>query len=239
MVAAIVNAATAQNSFSAHDARSSGMGGCFSVDTVGNHVRLAYRQPFGLGTVADKHIDGALRLKGGGVAMASYTHHGSSDYYRQQALMGYGLRLASWLRGGTRIGFHRVATSSPYYEPQWNVVGEAYLLARVAGKVRFALLLGTHPEGGEPNRRGTLQVGYSLPQVEIVAEAEATDKVRVRVGAEYNYREVVFLRAGVATGPVVATCGVGLKYKYFSFDFGVESHNILGLSPHTSLTLWL
>lgn len=239
LMATVCQVATAQSSLSAHDARSSGMGGCFMPDRDRGYVRVAYRQAYGLNELADKYIAAAVAVGKVGLASASYMHHGNLDYHRQQAVVGYGMQLSQWLQGGAKVGVGHIGTASLDYEPQWNAVAEVYASVAIGNKVSLTLLGGTHPEQLQPSGRWVAQVAYTLPQVVVAVEGELTDRPRVRMGMEYHYREVLFVRAGVATAPVVATCGVGVRFGRWCFDLAVEEHAVLGFSPHTSLTLWL
>ena len=88
--------------------------------------------------------------------------------------------------------------------------------------------------------RAHAQVAYRpVSQVLAVVEAESEDRIKIRFGMEYNYSGLLFFRAGFATNPLTAAFGLGVKYRWLSIDIGVETHRVLGMTPHTSLTLWL
>ncbi len=57
-----------------------------------------------------------------------------------------------------------------------------------------------------------------------------------KAGVEYRVVEVLYLRAGVSTGPVLNTFGFGLNLKQFRLDIASSYHSVLGYSPHVSLT---
>ena len=52
----------------------------------------------------------------------------------------------------------------------------------------------------------------------------------------YQVIEVLYIRAGVATTPVVASFGLGLKIKALRIDIATSYHTTLGLSPSLSVS---
>ena len=229
--------ATSQTTLAAHDARSSAMGGCFMPDTSGRCLRVAWRGQYLLPGLADRHLAVALPAGRTGLATMGYTHHGNADYHRQQASAGYTLRAAAWLRMGAAVGVDFTGTSNPDYETRLHAAAEAYACATVADGLTLTLLAGSHPEQLRPRRRLAAQAAYTAARLTTVAEAELTDRVRARIGMEYNYRETLFVRAGLSTAPLTVGGGLGFGLGRYSLDIGIEEHPVLGLSPHLALTL--
>lgn len=62
-----------------------------------------------------------------------------------------------------------------------------------------------------------------------------TSPATVRSGIEYQPMDILYLRAGISTGPTVSTFGFGLFLNNFQFDFASSFHSVLGFSPHVSL----
>ena len=61
----------------------------------------------------------------------------------------------------------------------------------------------------------------------------------MRMGMEYDYRGTLFFRAGMATNPMTATFGIGVRMSRLTVDVGASVHRVLGVTPQTTLTLWL
>lgn len=236
---ALGQSATAQTLLTAHSARNSAMGGCLSADDTAGHVRLSYRQAYLLPELADKTLTMALPTGHIGRIEAGYTHHGNTDYFEHLAEAAYSLRVTGWLWAGIAAHYLHIGTSDPHYEHQQWISATGGLHADVGQRLRMSVIAGSCP-GTDTHRYRILFQGayHPTPQLLTVIEADYQALWRIRFGMEYNYSGSVYVRAGMATNPITAAVGLGLRYRSYSFDLGAELHNTLGLTPSTSLTLW-
>lgn len=62
------------------------------------------------------------------------------------------------------------------------------------------------------------------------------DKARIKAGVEYQAVKNLYVRAGVAGAPIEFSFGLGYKWKVISIDAGSSYHQLVGWSPHFSLT---
>lgn len=231
--------ATAQTILTAHSARNSAMGGCLSIDDTARHIRLSYQQAYLLPELADKTLEMVLPTGAVGRIEAAYTLHGNSDYFEHQADAGYCLRVTGWLQAGIAAQYLHIGTSDPHYERQQWLSATGSLLADVGQSLRMSVMAGSCPGTDSHRYRLMMQGAYRpLPQLLTMVAAEYQALWRVRFGMEYCYSGSVFIRAGMATNPITAAVGLGLRYRNYSFDLGAELHNTLGLTPSTSLSLW-
>lgn len=216
------------------------MGGCFMADDTVRRLTVDYRRPYMLAEMAEKGVSVVWPTGGVGILGAAYRRSGGSSYSEQRATAGYVLRAAPWLKVAVAAQYLHMGTSDAYYEPQQWLAATAAVQAMVGGQVSFTLLGGTRPwDGGHP-WRAHAQVAYRpVVQVIAVVEAEAEERMRMRFGMEYHYRGALFFRAGMATNPLTATFGIGMRYRMLSIDICVGTHRTLGITPQTSLTLWL
>lgn len=53
---------------------------------------------------------------------------------------------------------------------------------------------------------------------------------QLSAGFEYELKQYFFIRAGMITNPFTPTFGVGYTIENFTFDFGINKHQILGYS---------
>ena len=216
------------------------MGGCFMVDDTSRRLTVDYRRPYMLAEMAENGVAVVWPTGGMGILGAAYCRSGGSSYREQRATAGYVLRAAPWLKVAVAAQYLHIGTSDAYYEPMQWLAATAAVQATVGGRVSFALLGGTRPWDSSRPWRAHLQMAYRLvTQVLTVVEAEAEERIRLRLGMEYHYNGVLFFRAGMATNPLTATFGVGVRYRMLSIDIGAETHRMLGITPQTSLTLWL
>lgn len=237
---ALCGTAYGQYQNTAHGARSSAMGGCIVPDDTVRRLTVDYRRTYMLAEMSDKGVEAVWPTGRIGIAGASYSRYGSSGYREQNATAGYALRVAPWLKVGVAAHYMHVGTSDAYYEPKQWLAATAGMQATLDGRLYFTLLGGTRPWAIQRPWRAHAQVAYRpASQVLAVVEAESEDRIRMRFGMEYNYSGLLFFRAGFATNPLTAAFGLGVKYRWLSIDIGVETHRVLGMTPHTSLTLWL
>lgn len=231
--------ATAQFIPVAHSARSSAMGGCFLTDFDERHLDIGYRQGFMLAGMADKRLSLVWPTGKIGVATVSYLHHGNLDYHEQQVAAGYAVRPWPWLLAGVSATYLNLGTSDPHYSPRHWLAATAYVQASLGANTTVAAIAGTRPWDDTHPYQLHLQVRHS-PTVGLTAvvEGEMEECARLRMGIEYCYEKMVFFRVGAATAPLMATFGVGFRHRAVSIDLGAEVHQTLGLTPHSTLTLW-
>ena len=222
-----------------HNARSSAMGGCFVAKTDVGSVSLGYRQGFALAGMADKRLSVIWPTGKIGVVGAMYLHHGNIDYHEQQAAVGYAMHPWPWALVGVGGKWLGIGTSDPHYEPQQWLAVTAFFRASIR-HTQVAVVVGSRPWDVTRPYSLHLQAQYLTDgNLLTVMEFEQEDCARVHMGMEYTYEKMVMFRAGIATAPLVATFGLGFRHKMFSVDLGAEVHQVLGITPHTTLTLWL
>lgn len=219
------------------DARSGAMGGCFMADADRRSVDISYRQGFALAGMADKRLSLLWPTGEAGLATATYMHHGNLDYHEQQAAFGYALCPMEWLLVGVGGKWLNVGTSDPYYTPQHWLAATAYMQASLS-RTRLAMLVGTRPWDAKRLYRLHMQAQYAVRNnLLTVVELELEECARMRMGMEYDFENRLFFRAGISTAPLVATFGLGIRHHYFNIDLGAETHQTLGVTPHTSIKI--
>ena len=215
------------------------MGGSLIYDLEERCVGVDYRQGFLMAGMADKSLRLVWPTGRTGAVVAHYQHHGNADYHEQQATAGYAIRAAQWLWVGVAARYLHLGTSDGHYPAQQWLAASALLQASLGSHTTLMLTAGSRPwDSVRPYRLHTQALYRPLPQLLTVVEAESEEQTRLRLGMEYCYREQFFLRTGLATRPLLFTFGLGFRQPHYAIDLTVEVHNALGLTPHTSLTLW-
>lgn len=215
------------------------MGGAVIYDFGERFVGLDYRQGFLMAGMADKSLRLVWPTAQRGAVVADYQHHGNLDYHEQQVEAGYALRATEWLQVGVAARYLHLGTSDGHYPAQQWVAAAALLQATVGDNTVLTLSGGSRPWDAVRPYRLHVQAQYRpLPQLLTVIEGESEERARLRLGLEYCYHEQFFLRTGLATHPMLFTFGLGFRQTHYAIDLAVEVHNALGLTPHTSLTLW-
>ncbi|MGD1845311.1 MAG: hypothetical protein ACFB10_07955 [Salibacteraceae bacterium] len=70
----------------------------------------------------------------------------------------------------------------------------------------------------------------------IETEKDLDQKPVVKVGAEYQILEVMFIRAGIGSNPYRNSFGFGFKFNEVTIDLSAAYHEVLGYSPQASLS---
>lgn len=234
-----LSSAQAQFVSVALDARGAAMGGCFLPSICEPNVAVSYRQGFMLTAMADKGLTAVLPTKRTGVAAVSYLHHGNTDYFEQQASVGYGIGILSWLMVGVEARYLNLGTSDAHYRPQHWLSAAARVRMTVGKRTLLSLSAGTRPWDDSHPYSLHLQMSHApVKGLLAVVEGESEDKARLRLGIEYCMDEGISFRAGASSAPLAVTFGLGFRHRRFSIDLAAESHRSLGITPHTSLVLW-
>lgn len=65
---------------------------------------------------------------------------------------------------------------------------------------------------------------------------EAGFRESLKYGVEYEFADLFALRFGFSNYPVQYSAGAGIKFLNFKFDYGVNNHQLLGLTHQVTLT---
>lgn len=237
-VIAFVHPAVAQFSATAPDARSGALGGSALFVPGVRQVDIGYRQQFLMPGMADKQLHLQLPTGSLGTAVARYAHNGNADYHEQQLMLGYALRVNEWLHVGVAGRWLHLGTSDPHYRPQQWLAASALLRASL-GRSALTFVAGTRPWDEQQRWRLHLQASYRpASSLLTVFELEQEERLRLRMGMEYRLHEMFYFRVGMASHPTLLTFGFGARWQHYSVDLAAEVHSNLGLTPHTTLTLW-
>lgn len=232
--------AVAQFVVAPHDARSAAMGGCHVDDGMFRYVAFDYRQGYAVAGMATRRVSVGWAIGNRGLTEASFSHFGDVAYHEQQLSAGYRLQVADWVEVGVEGRYLRIATDDGHYQPQQWLAASASARFKVGNRLHLSILTDSRPwDSSHPWR---LHVGAAYRPVNrllTLVELESEERLRLRFGAEYSYGRHFFFRAGFATHPFTLGGGIGVRYKIYVVDIGVETHNRLGITPQISLALWL
>ena len=66
-------------------------------------------------------------------------------------------------------------------------------------------------------------------------EKDLNNPIIFKTGAEYQFAEKFYMRAGVSSDPVYSTFGFKYLLRDLSIDLAFSIHQVLGLAPHFSV----
>lgn len=237
-VAAMLPARAQYDTPIAQSARSGALGGSVFYIPGEQNINIDYRRGFMLAVLADKSLHLQLSAGPRGTAVVAYSHRGDAVWHEQQALLAYGLQATEWLHVAVAARWlHRGVGDVHYEAHQW--LAPSVLLQASWHSTRLTLLAGTRPWDDQSPWRLHLQVAYNaLPHLLAVAEVEHEERTRLRMGMEYDLDGRWYIRAGLATRPMLPTFGLGARWRNCSIDLAAQVHSALGITPQTSLSLW-
>lgn len=181
---------------------------------------------------------------GKGTIAASVSSFGFELYRQQGAGLAYAMRLGEGLRAGVQLDHVSVR------------LGEGYgshnaLVAQIGVQARLsdALWVGAHlynPSRSELGGRYEERIptvlragmGYTFSEQLLMTFAIEKDvdlDERVSAGIEYHPMKALFLRTGVATGPVIGTFGAGVRTGRIDIDLAVAVRSRLGPTPQLGI----
>lgn len=219
-------------------ARSSAMGGCITIMEHERYVSASYRSGFAVAGLSTARLDAAFPLGERGRLHAGYGHFGDADYAEHHALVSYAMRIGSGIEVGIGANYHLQAIADGRYDNHHYLSPAAMARITFTPRLQLVGLLGTRP--WDEARPWRMHVGIAYRAVNrllTLVEVESEECWRLRLGAEYCYRQHFFFRAGLATAPLVLTAGAGIYYNRYLVDLSVENHPVLGLTPQIGLAV--
>lgn len=214
------------------------MGGCLIPMDHDSYVAIDYRSGFAVAGLSTARLDASFPLGGRGHLHAGYSHFGDADYAEHQALAGYAMQIGNRVEVGIEAHYHLQAIADGHYDNHHYLSPAAMARISLAPRLVLSGLVGTRPWDGERPWRMHVGMAYrAVNRLLTLLEVESEDCWRLRLGAEYCYRQHFFFRAGLATAPLVVTAGGGIYYDRYLVDISVESHPVLGLTPQIGLAI--
>jgi hypothetical protein len=182
---------------------------------------------------------------GKGVISIGGNQYGYREFRSYKGGLGYSMKLAENLSAGVQLNYQGL-TLNENYGRSGTMTAELGVLAWINPKwsLGFAAFnIGrAQLSDYEDDRYSTvmrLGTAYKFSD-KVILSAEANKDLeyplRFRTGIEYEAAEDFYLRAGFTTSRVEGTFGFGYKFQQFRLDLGTAYDQLLGWSPHFSLT---
>lgn len=166
------------------------------------------------------------------------------DYSQSKVGAGYAMQLGQHFAAAVQFNYYHISLPATY-----GRAGAASFELSAAGyiskQVRFGVQL-LNPYVIDLNKLYKIPVptvyslgfSYHAPGflVAVELEKELNYKQVYTIGSEYDINKVISIRAGVSNGPSKYAFGVGFKMNRIHAGFAFSHHEILGYTPHFSLS---
>ena len=159
--------------------------------------------------------------------------------------IGYSLKLVDKLSLGVQMNYQGLQFGSNYGSKN-SATAEAGIYADITDKLKFGASvfnLGRKRLAAFQNERLTTLVrmgfAYHLSQkVLFLIETEKNIYYNLRLKGAFEYQPIkkFFFRGGIATQPIEMAFGFGYRFKTLQMDLGSSYHQLIGWSPHISLS---
>ena len=207
-------------------------------------IGISYETKYLLKDFQSQGVVFAQPLKKGVVSFGAQLY-GLDALKTERIGIGYSLKLVDKLSLGVQMNYQGIQFGSNYGFKN-SVTAEAGLYADITEKLKLGVSvfnLGRTRLASFQNERITtlvrLGIAYHLShKVLFLLESEKNVyyKLRLKGALEYKPIKNFFLRGGVATQPIEISFGFGYKIKAIQLDLGSSFHQLIGWSPHISLT---
>lgn len=168
---------------------------------------------------------------------------GNKVYREIKTGLGCAMRLGEHFAAGLQLDYFYM-TCGEGYGRHHSLSFEGGIIADITDKLSLAVHLFNPTRSKWSNGGEALPIvfrgGLSYrPEKSLLLFAEAGKSTTLSptfgAGAEYQYKKVFFIRAGICSGPSRYCFGAGFRIKRLTIDLASSVHPWLGYSPHVSL----
>lgn len=186
---------------------------------------------------------GAYPHKKFGTFGLSVNYFGFQNYNEQKIGLAYARKLFKRMSLGVQVDY--LGTRIAEYGAAHSVTFELGILVKITDQFSLAAHTYSPIRIKLPNQDfipGNLKIGAAYqPSKSVLLTAEVEkgldDNPFIgRFGIEYWPIEAFALRAGVSTDPVLASFGMGVRFKGLYIDIAANYHMLLGFTPTMSLS---
>ena len=174
----------------------------------------------------------------------SVHYFGYGNYNEQKIGLSYARKLFKRMSIGAQFNYIGTRFGDAYYGTAHSFTFEVGILTKVTKHFHLAAHVFSParielPSGDNLPSIFKLGAAY-IPshKVRITAEIEKDleNPFNGRFGIEYHPIDILFVRAGVSTTPLLASFGLGLNMKGLKIDVATSYHMVLGVTPSISVS---
>ncbi len=174
----------------------------------------------------------------------SYSYFGFSHYNESKLGLAFGRRLGEKIAAGIRINYLYTSIAGDHVN-RGAITAEGGIIAQpvkgffIAAHIYNPARINKHVNHGEPQpvifRAGIAGLAGERLLVAVEAEKESDFKTVLRAGLEMEFAGEFYMRAGLSSGYIQSSFGLGYAFGKLIADMAFTSHQILGFSPHITV----
>lgn len=183
-----------------------------------------------------------LPVKNGSFGV-SIKRMGFSQFNQTKAGLAFGMKLAPTFSAGIQLNAHHVYFAGEYGSTTaFTAEGGMIYSPTSSLDIGFHIINPTRSRLYDEERIPTilnLGLAYKLSEMVIVtasAEKNIDADFSFKAGIEFMPINNLYFRTGMASNPSLLSFGLGYEFSSIQFDFAFTRHEILGYTPHFSLS---
>ncbi len=217
-----------------------------------NQAGLAYQENVWIGVHHENRfiapelsfsaIGALMPVKNGSFGL-SIKRLGFSQFNQTKAGLAYGMKLAPTFSAGIQLNAHHVYFAGEYGSTTaFSAEGGIIYSPTSELSIGFHILNPTRSRLYDEERIPTLlNLGLAYQLSEMVNVTAGVEKnldaqFAFKAGIEFIPINNLYFRTGMASNPSLLSFGLGYKVSSLQFDFAFTRHEILGYTPHFSLS---
>ncbi len=207
-------------------------------------VGVYYQNKFALKQLSNVGLAYAHPMKKG-IFAVQWSHFGYSLYQENKVGLAYALLLSEKLSLGVQLDYLNTKLGGMYGSKN-TLAGEVGLQAKLSSELTLGVHIynPTRAKLNDYNQEAVptimrLGLGYNFSKkvlVTLETEKDIDHKPVLKAGVEYLAHKKMYVRGGVATGPTLASFGLGLNMEQYKLNIATTYHQVLGFSPELSFT---
>lgn len=207
-------------------------------------VGMTYENRYGLNELSTKALTGAVALSFGTFG-AEVRQFGFDAYNENLVALGYAMKLSKNISAGVKLNYQWISIQENQYENAKAVSADLGFNATLTDDLTIGATVQNISNSSFDNyddlRVPTLfrlGLGYAfsdqlLTLVEV--EKDLTYPLISKFGVEYRPVDLLYLRGGFRTNDFRFAFGVGILWKWFQLDLGMDYQNLLGYTTQGTL----
>jgi hypothetical protein len=203
-------------------------------------VALNYENRFGIRELGTSTA-GVIIPAGNASVGAAYSHFGYTDFRRDMAGLGCGVKLSGKIAAGVQVDYFSERTSGEYNNNRYITFETGFIVLPAENiKIGFHLFNPIPNSLRKNNQPVSLDVGAGIDLSRMLfagieAEMSTGSSLTLRTGFEYEAVKNLRLRAGFSTRNTSFCFGTGYQVGIVTIDLGFTTHDQLGVTSSASL----
>jgi hypothetical protein len=205
---------------------------------------MTYENRYGFNELSTRGLSGVVALEFGAFG-AEIRQFGFDAYNENLVALGYAMKLSKNISAGVKLNYQWISIQENRYENAKAVSADLGFTAQLNNDLTLGANIQNISNSSFDNYEDLrvptifrLGLGYTfskqlLTLVEV--EKDLTYPLITKFGMEYRPIDLLYLRGGFRTNDFRFAFGLGINWKWFQLDLGMDYQNLLGYTTQGTL----